>query len=97
MKKFWKKYYWLNTSLLWIICIISAYLINSCTTQVIQEGNTQTEHIINHANFKYIREFTYKNHDYIMFETYGNYSATAGIVHNPECKYCKHDTICIRN
>lgn len=36
-----------------------------------------------------VYEFEYKNHEYIMFYNYVNYNSAAGIVHNPECKYCK--------
>ena len=90
MKKFWNKYYWFNTTLLWIIGIIFGALItNSCTETVIQYGSTKTKNFANHAKFESIKEFTYKNHDYIMFETSGLDSRTAGVVHNPECKYCK--------
>lgn len=89
MKKFWNKYYWLNTSLLWIIGIfLGALLINSCDSTVIQEGSTQTKYKRNYAKFEIIKEFTYKNHDYIMFQTGGLNSSVAGIVHNPECEYC---------
>lgn len=33
--------------------------------------------------------FKYKNHQYIKFtEGFGNYQAV-GVVHDPDCKYCK--------
>ncbi len=68
-------------------CII--FGLTNCSEPEYRDTNVQSQNgINNNAKFDYINEFTYKNHDYIMFKTGGMNSATAGIVHNPECKYC---------
>lgn len=35
--------------------------------------------------FNYVKEFTYKEHEYIKFSA----NRSCGVVHNPECKKCK--------
>lgn len=72
-----------------LLSFIFLIFLFSCETNNIKDGTTTTEYKFETAKFQYIREFTYKNHDYIMFQTPGINAATAGIVHNPDCKYCK--------
>jgi len=36
--------------------------------------------------FNYVYEYEYKGHEYIFFKN----NHTSGVVHNPDCKYCKN-------
>lgn len=38
--------------------------------------------------FDFITHFEYKNHQYIKFSSSQSSSATGGVVHDPDCKYC---------
>lgn len=72
-----------------ILFSCTIFSLTNCSEPKYKDINIQSQYgIINNAEFNYINEFTYKNHDYIMFVTDGTTSRVAGIVHNPECKTC---------
>lgn len=71
--------------------ILLLIILLSCNQHQIQNGTTKTTFTSEGASFNNIKKFTFENHDYIMFITDGNYSATAGVVHNPECNTCKNE------
>ena len=59
-----------------ICCCITLVMILTKDTKSKQETNNC---------FTYIKEFTYKEHDYIKFRE----GPRCGVVHNPDCKKCK--------
>lgn len=79
-----------NSILLKILILFSCIFgLTNCSEPKYKNNSVSVNNgILQNAKFNIIKEFSYKNHEYIMFVTDGNYSATAGIVHNPECKIC---------
>lgn len=72
------------------LILIIAFLAASC-----EQSSYKVENYIsnNDIPFRRIAHFEYRNHKYIFFETNGYKSATAGVVHDPECGCFKHDSI----
>lgn len=68
------------------LLFISVFLVSCNHEKELQNETITSKFVNNKANFQCITKFSFENHDYIMFQTSGNYSRVAGIVHNPECK-----------
>lgn len=73
-----------------ILLLFLIILLSSCYKPVKEEEATRTvsEGVI---PFNEAIHFEYKNHEYIKFyESLGNLT-NSGVVHNPDCKYCKNE------
>lgn len=84
-----------------IVCNISLFiimtilLICSCqNTSRSTEIKTVDESQLYNSEFHNpkVNEFVYKNHEYIKF-SWGTGKPNTGVIHNPDCKFCKNDTI----
>ena len=68
------------------LCVLSAaVIITSC--------HNQTPTIKQAPSVDDVVEFTYNEHDYIMFyyNSDGAHNSRTGVVHSPDCKKCKED------
>lgn len=62
--------------------------------QISVEQVKVTENIIEtRCNIYQVSEFNFKNHEYFLFESGSGKFATSWGVHNPDCKYCKNDSV----
>lgn len=72
------------------LVIISLGLLFSCsgpTSELEATRNTKDGLI----PFNTATHFNYKNHQYIKFTEGIDRSRVAGVVHDPDCKYCKDE------
>ena len=78
-----------------LFVIITILLLCSCkNTSRSTEIKTVDDSQLDNSEFHNpkVNEFIYKNHEYIKF-SWGTGSPNTGVIHNPDCKFCKNDTI----
>lgn len=78
-----------------LFIIMTILLLCSCqNTSRSTEIKTVDDSILDNSEFHNpkVNEFIYKKHEYIKF-SWGTGRPNTGVIHNPDCKFCKNDTI----
>ena len=75
-----------------LLLILSLVLLISCkemhnSISAKQESINLKYDSISNINLRIV-SFTYKEHDYLLFEGYYNTDTHNGVVHNPDCSKC---------
>ena len=79
-----------------LFVIITILLLCSCqNTSRSTEIKTVDDSILDNSDFNNpkVNEFIYKNHEYVKFRWGTGHQTNTGVIHNPDCKFCKNDTI----
>ena len=77
------------------ICyIIALFGLMSCQNNNAPKLNLEREHIFKdqYGTSLYSKEFTYKGHNYIWFNSSTGYDGASGFVHNPDCQCHKKES-----
>ena len=70
------------------ILLIMLFVLSSCVYQEEAVISNSGERI----PFTGVTHFTYEGHEYIKFEEANGNATFGGVVHNPNCKYCRKDS-----